>query len=103
MAASHKNMHLLHHNIEDHQDYYIKHKNIDSLNFIKIDVDSFDYEALLGAERTMKDLQPIILIETNDALKLRDYEQDDIRKLMKYRGYTLEGRYDNDNELWYPS
>jgi FkbM family methyltransferase len=49
-------------------------KRLDSLNlqpyFIKIDVQGFEYEVLLGGEKTIRESKPILLIETPDTKEL---------------------------------
>ena len=49
-------------------------KRLDSLNlepyFIKIDVQGFEYEVLLGGEKTIRKFKPILLIETPDTKEL---------------------------------
>ena len=42
-------------------------KDISKINFIKIDVDGFDYKVLQGGEETIKHHQPIVFVELGEA------------------------------------
>ena len=53
-------------------DDYVRNNNITKLDCIKIDVDSFDFEVLLGARETLRTLKPIVVVELNHALSRRN-------------------------------
>jgi hypothetical protein len=53
-------------------DDYVRNNNITRLDCIKIDVDSFDFEVLLGARETLRDLKPAVVVELNHALSRRN-------------------------------
>jgi FkbM family methyltransferase len=53
-------------------DDFIAQHRIDRVDCLKIDVDSFDFEVLRGAERTLADRNPVVLVELNHALARRN-------------------------------
>jgi FkbM family methyltransferase len=53
-------------------DDYVRNNNITKLDCIKIDVDSFDFEVLLGARETLRTLKPMVVVELNHALSHRN-------------------------------
>jgi FkbM family methyltransferase len=61
-------------------------RRLDSLNlepaFVKLDVQGFEYKALLGLEQTLRRMQPILLIET-PGTEVRQFLAD-----MSYDAYT---------------
>ena len=47
---------------------------IDSVEFIKLDVESAEFEALLGSEETLKNFRPIIYLEiTRKEKEIREF------------------------------
>lgn len=46
-------------------DAYVGEKNIEQLDFIKIDIEGYEIDALRGGESTIKKLKPIVLVEFN--------------------------------------
>jgi len=44
-------------------DYYFKKNNIGRIDFIKIDIEGFEYQALLGMKEILSNYNPILLIE----------------------------------------
>lgn len=66
-----------------------------SPGFIKLDLEGFDYQGLLGAQETIKKSRPVICVET------KDYKHSKIQDFLTERGYTL--RFDNQpDEVWTP-
>lgn len=67
-------------------------KKLDDLGldpfFIKLDVEGFEYQVLLGGETTIKKSKPIILIEKID----RDDKKLNLLKPSGYRPYRFDGR-----------
>jgi len=81
-------------------DDYVKNKKLDNVNFIKIDVDSFDYEVLLGSEETLKKFSPIVLVENfSPALKLRGHSEEEINAFMLKLDYKLHANIEANN-IW---
>jgi len=66
-------------------DEYVKEHNIQRIDFIKIDVDGYEYKAIQGARETLKRDKPLILIELG-SYTLRE-AGDDISELVN----TLSG------------
>ena len=60
-------------------DEYVRKVNLAKIDFIKLDVDGYEYKVLLGGQNTIKKLKPIILVELGK--------------------YTLEGCGDNLEDL----
>jgi len=53
-------------------DQVVAELNLERLDLIKIDVDSFDFEVLQGAAQTLKRFNPWIIVELNHALAKRN-------------------------------
>jgi FkbM family methyltransferase len=61
---------------------------LNRLDFLKLDVEGFEYMALLGAERALTDLQPAILCEINEgALQRAGVSRQDVFDVLKFYGY----------------
>lgn len=83
-------------------------KTLDSFelqpDFIKIDVEGFEYQVLLGSEKTIKQNRPILLIEGVD----KDDAVDRQLKNWNYQAYKFDndrfylGRFDCDNNFYIP-
>lgn len=77
----------------------VKCITIDSINlkkcdFIKIDVESFELEVLIGASQTIKRFTPILYIEINEhTLKRRGIKPKDIFKWLDSFGYNYKNIY----------
>lgn len=52
-------------------DDFVSMKGMTRVDAIKIDVDSFDLEVLLGAEQTLRRFDPYVVVELNHALNKR--------------------------------
>lgn len=71
-------------------DNFISSNNINKLNIIKIDVEGFEKEVLLGAENTIRQFKPIIYIEVNNNfLKEHQTSASEIYNFFKSISYTL--------------
>ena len=68
-------------------DEYCKINKIKKLDLIKVDVDSYDFELLKGAINTLKNLKPIITVELNHALNLRNTTPQEVIDWMEILGY----------------
>lgn len=80
-------------------DDWVKNEGI-TVDALKIDVDGYDYEVLLGAEAFLKEQKPIVVVEVNNALRTRNHEQSDVFSFMERIGYKRNTRLDCDNVLF---
>lgn len=72
--------------------------NFKEVNFIKIDVESYEYEVIKGAENLINEYKPVIQVELLN--KYRDeLPNDKIKDLLKSFGYKLECRV-QDDYIW---
>lgn len=67
------------------------------IDCLKIDVDSFDFEVLRGAEKTLRDHNPLIVIELNHALAKRNQSAGEALAWLARQGYRQALVLDNDN------
>jgi FkbM family methyltransferase len=67
---------------------------------IKIDVDSFDLEVLRGAQRTLVEQNPYVMVELNHALNERQQSVPEALLYMAKLGYRECELYDRDNFLF---
>jgi FkbM family methyltransferase len=75
-------------------DAYMAGKNID-VNFIKIDVEGFEFKVLQGAEQTLRKHKPQMFIEINeDNLKYQNDSSEALIKFLKGLGYTIIDLFD---------
>ena len=78
-------------------DDFIEQHRIDKVDCIKIDVDSFDFEVLRGAEQTLLRQNPIIVVELNHALAKRGQNAGEALAWLAERGYRKALVLDHDN------
>jgi FkbM family methyltransferase len=70
-------------------DEFISDNGIERLDFLKIDIDGYDYKALLGAENAIEQLKPIVYIELCEwALNESGDRVDDIFAFFEAREYV---------------
>lgn len=69
-------------------------------DLIKIDVDSYDYEVLLGAKETLLSQRPWVMVELNGALSLRGFHPEMAQKWMNELGYHVVNIFDGENYLF---
>jgi len=67
------------------------------LNCMKIDVDSFDFEVLMGAERTLQQQNPWIVVELCHALSRRNQSVQEALEWLTIRGYRRAHVLDHAN------
>ena len=67
------------------------------LDCLKIDVDSFDFEVLRGAERSLDKFNPWVLVELNHALAKRNQSAAEALEWLTSRGYHTALVLDYDN------
>jgi FkbM family methyltransferase len=69
-------------------DDFVSEREISRLDALKIDVDSFDFEVLMGAERTLARFDPYVVVELNDALSKRQHSNAEAFDWLSKRGYS---------------
>src|SRR5690242_15741079 len=67
------------------------------LDCIKIDVDSFDFEVLMGGEKTLERFDPWLVVELNHALAVRGYSNMAALSWLSDRGYKRCLVLDHEN------
>ena len=77
-------------------DFIVQHR-IERVDCLKIDVDRFDFEVLRGAERTLAERDPVIVVELNHALAKRNQGVGEALAWLARRGYRKALVLDNDN------
>lgn len=80
-------------------DNFVKSRNI-KVDLLKIDVDSYDYEVLIGSENTLREQSPYVIVELNHALEKRGYRKEQGIQFLQSLGYRQEYHYDEDNFLF---
>jgi len=68
--------------------------------FIKIDVDSFDYEVLLGGKEYLSSNDVTVCVEVSNALSHRGHNPDEIKNLMFSMGYKIINTFDGENVIF---
>lgn len=81
-------------------DTLVEQLNLKRLDCLKIDVDSFDFEVLMGAEVTLGRFDPWLVVELNHALSVRGYSNMAALAWMLDRGYQHCLVLDNDNFIF---
>jgi len=80
-------------------DNFVSSRNI-TVDLLKIDVDSYDYEVLLGSEQTLRNQSPYVIVELNHALGKRGFNKEQGIEFLQSLGYKLQHHYDDDNFLF---
>jgi FkbM family methyltransferase len=70
------------------------------IDLIKIDVDSYDYEVLLGGEKFLKEQSPLIIIELNYALEKRGHTVQQAKDYLNSIGYFQRHLFDGENYIF---
>jgi FkbM family methyltransferase len=78
-------------------DDFIDRHRIERVDCLKIDVDSFDFDVLRGAERTLAERDPVVVVELNHALARRNQGVGEALAWLARRGYRKALVLDNDN------
>jgi FkbM family methyltransferase len=81
-------------------DQLVSARNIERVDCLKIDVDSFDFEVLRGAEKTILRFDPWIIIELSNNLGLRDYSVAEVLSWFQDRGYRTARILDKENYIF---
>lgn len=80
-------------------DDFVKSRNI-NVDIIKIDVDSYDYEVLLGAKETLINQNPIVVVELNYALAERGFTIKHAIDFMQSINYNVIHTLDTHNYIF---
>ena len=82
-------------------DLWVKKSQIEAVDFIKIDVEGYEYLVLEGAKKTLKSFRPVVMFELNDmTLTLSNRSKKEYIYLAKDNGYEIFGlEYGWKNEL----
>lgn len=80
-------------------DDFIEEHDLKRLDCIKIDVDSYDFAVLRGAEKAVAKFNPYIMVELNHALNLRNENVVQALQWMHIQGYESAEVYDSENFL----
>ena len=67
---------------------FCKSKKIKSIDFLKIDVEGYEYKVLLGAKDILKNVK-FIMIEVQNNDMYRDYSKERIEKFLKKNNFKL--------------
>ena len=78
-------------------DDFVDQHRIDRVDCIKIDVDSFDFDVLRGAEQTLLRKNPVVVVELNDALAKRNQRAGEALAWLAQRGYRKALVLDHEN------
>ncbi len=78
-------------------DSLVEKSGVNKLDCLKIDVDSFDFEVLMGAEKTLERFDPWLVVELNHALSLRCQSNMEALLWLQKRGYLNCLVLDHDN------
>jgi len=78
-------------------DDFVDRHRIERVDCIKIDVDSFDFDVLRGAEQTLLRRNPVVVVELNDALAKRNQRAGEALAWLAQRGYRKALVLDHEN------
>jgi FkbM family methyltransferase len=71
-------------------DHFVEENNITKIDFIKIDVEGYEYNVLLGAEKTIKKNQPSFFIElVDDFLKDQGASSKMLVEFLEQKKYSI--------------
>jgi len=70
---------------------YLANSESTSVDFIKVDVEGFEPKVVTGLSRTIRDHQPLVLLDWNSASTIEQFERNDIfdRVFKNYQIYSL--------------
>lgn len=80
-------------------DKFVSEHNLQKVDCLKIDVDSFDFECLLGAENFLRDHDPWLVVELNHALSRRGQSDAAAFAWLSRLGYKEALVLDNENYI----
>ena len=76
-------------------DEWIKNKNLEKIDFIKIDVEGNELKTLLGAKQTIQHYKPILMIE----MEQRHHENPIWNEIQKIINWGFDAKYLNRNSF----
>ena len=68
-------------------DFCLTHNMVQRVDFIKCDVDGWDYEVLLGAQKVLERFRPYLIVECNYAMGWRGHTQADLEQILSKYNY----------------
>lgn len=81
-------------------DHFYSDYSINKCDFIKIDVEGYELEVLMGAEKTIDKYSPTLVIEINNAtLERKGITRKDIFDFLDKKGYTYTNIYPWENMM----
>lgn len=80
-------------------DTFVKTNNL-TVDLVKIDVDSYDYEVLLGGKQFLTEQNPLVVVELNHALGKRNHTVQEALDYMSSINYKLKFVLDNENYIF---
>jgi hypothetical protein len=69
---------------------------VDDCDFIELDIEGSEHQAILGAERTIKKTYPVITLELKGLGSRYGYSDEDTIELLASWGYEIVGRVNRD-------
>lgn len=78
-------------------DDFVSERHIARIDCLKIDVDSFDFEVLRGAEQTLAEKNPYVVVELSHALSRRNQSAGEALAWLANLGYRESLVLDHDN------
>ena len=70
--------------------------DIEEVDFLKIDVEGYEFEVLIGGAHTIYRDKPVILVEQNGLCERYGYKDTDITALLEGWGYKQAGQWHKD-------
>ncbi len=101
-SDSHDKLHPFHHGLKSQGiaevitlDDYINKKGIEKVDFIKLDVDGYEYKVILGAVNSIRKLKPVMIIEFG-RYTLAEFGDglEDLANLLASLGYSFYSEKD---------
>jgi FkbM family methyltransferase len=84
-------------------DDFVSERRINRIDCLKIDVDSFDFEVLRGAEQTLVEKNPYVVVELSHALSRRNQSAGEALAWLAKLGYRESLVLDHDNYVLHRS
>lgn len=84
-------------------DDFCEAERLQRIDLIKIDVDGFELEVILGARRILERFRPVLIVEINHALRTRDVDPTDVLRELAALGYQEAVVLDRENYLLMPA
>ena len=70
-------------------DDYVKEQNLSRLDFIKIDVEGFEWDVLQGGKKTIEKMRPSMIIEYDPDRHEKEDGSNDYRKFFEEHNYDV--------------